>query len=36
MRTEMDTLVLGNHVLEKVGQPEWDEDHDWREAMPLD
>ncbi len=36
MRTEMDTLVLGNHVLEKSAQPAWREDGDWREAMPLD
>jgi carbamoyltransferase len=36
MRTEMDTLVLGNHLLEKNGQPDWREERDWREAMPLD
>ena len=36
MRTEMDTLVLGNHVLEKSAQPPWNEDGDWREDMPLD
>jgi carbamoyltransferase len=36
MRTNIDLLVLGNFVLEKAGQPEWREDGDWREAIPLD
>ena len=36
MRTEMDTLVLGNHVLAKSEQPAWREGIDWREEMPLD
>ncbi len=36
MRTEMDTLVLGNHVLEKSAQPAWNEDGDWRDDLPLD
>lgn len=36
MRTEMDTLVLGNHVLTKSEQPPWSEDGDWRQEMPLD
>lgn len=36
MRTEMDTLVLGHHVLEKSTQPAWDEADDWRRSVPLD
>jgi carbamoyltransferase len=36
MRTEMDTLVLGNHLLVKAAQPAWDEAGDWRTTMPLD
>jgi len=36
MRTEMDTLVLGNHVLSKVEQPAWADADDWRRQMPLD
>lgn len=36
MRTNMDMLVLGTHVLRKSDQPGLTEDHDWRESIPLD
>ena len=36
MRTNIDLLALGSFLLEKEGQPEWREDSDWREAIPLD
>jgi carbamoyltransferase len=36
MRTEMDTLVLGSHVLEKAEQPPWTEDERWQEDFVLD
>jgi carbamoyltransferase len=36
MRTEMDTLVLGDFVLSKNEQPEWREKKDWREEFELD
>ncbi|MFF6791198.1 carbamoyltransferase [Streptomyces filamentosus] len=36
MRTGMDVLVLGEHVLLKADQPAWSEEEDWREAIPLD
>ncbi len=36
MRTEMDTLVLGDFVLSKKEQPEWKEKRDWREEFELD
>lgn len=36
MRTEMDTLVLGDFVLLKNEQPEWKEKKDWREEFDLD
>ncbi len=36
MRTEMDTLVLGEFVLSKNEQPEWKEKKDWREEFELD
>jgi carbamoyltransferase len=36
MRTEMDTLVLGDFVLSKNEQPEWKEKKDWREEFELD
>lgn len=36
MRTEMDVLVLGRHVLLKSEQPEWKEAHDWRSEHTLD
>ncbi len=36
MRTGMDALALGNHLLLKEEQPELDEDVDWREIYELD
>ena len=36
MRTEMDTLVLGNFVLDKVGQPPMAGDTDWKKEFELD
>ncbi len=36
MRTEMDYLVLGNYVLDKREQPQWNEAVDWREEFELD
>lgn len=36
MRTDMDVLVVGNHVLLKSEQPEWAEEEDWRETFQLD
>ena len=36
MRTEMDVLVLGHHVLLKEQQPEWKEAVDWRTQFALD
>jgi len=37
MRTEMDVLVLGNHVLLRSEQPAWEEPEDgWRAEFPLD
>jgi len=36
MRTEMDTLILGNFIIEKDAQPEWKEKDDWRNEFALD
>jgi carbamoyltransferase len=36
MRTEMDTLVLGNHLLLKSQQPALADDGDWRREFQLD
>jgi carbamoyltransferase len=36
MRTEIDTLVLGNCVLDKLDQKPLAEDTDWRQAFALD
>ncbi|MCC6836184.1 MAG: hypothetical protein IT213_14450, partial [Cytophagales bacterium] len=36
MRTEMDTLVLGNYIFEKTEQPEWQEKDNWKEEFTLD
>jgi carbamoyltransferase len=36
MRTEMDVLVLGRHVLLKSEQTAWKEAHDWRAEHTLD
>lgn len=36
MRTDMDYLVLWPFLLSKEQQPEWEEEGDWREEIPLD
>ena len=36
MRTEMDSLVIGNMVFAKLDQPVWNEEEDWRETFELD
>jgi carbamoyltransferase len=36
MRTEMDSLVIGNMVFAKIDQPVWNEEEDWRETFELD
>ena len=36
MRTEMDTLVLGDFVLLKGEQSEWKEGKDWRNEFEMD
>ena len=36
MRTEMDTLVLENYILDKAGQKPLTEDTDWRNEFELD
>ncbi|MBN1521986.1 MAG: carbamoyltransferase [Candidatus Aureabacteria bacterium] len=36
MRTDMDYLILENCLLDKTRQPEWKEEHDWREEYELD
>ena len=36
MRTEMDVLVLGRHLLLKSEQPKWKEEQDWRDEHTLD
>ena len=36
MRTDMDTLVLENYVLDKTAQPKMDEDESWRTEFVLD
>ena len=36
MRTEMDHLVLGGHLLAKPAQPEWAEDRRWQQDYVLD
>ncbi|SOD63050.1 carbamoyltransferase [Streptomyces zhaozhouensis] len=36
MRTNIDTLALGDFLLHKADQPEWKESGDWREEIPLD
>jgi carbamoyltransferase len=36
MRTEMDHLVLGSHLLGKAAQPAWTEDERWQEDFVLD
>ncbi len=36
MRTHIDVLVLGNHVLRKQAQPKWQETEQWQEEFQLD
>lgn len=36
MRTEMDCLVIGQFLLSKPEQPQWNEDTDWRTHYALD
>ncbi len=36
MRTNIDVLAIGGYLLHKEAQPEWREETDWREAIPLD
>lgn len=36
MRTEMDYLVVGNHVFKKEDQPAWAEKDNWQETFTLD
>jgi len=36
MRTDMDYLVLENHVIDKRNQPEWKEAVDWKSEFELD
>ncbi|HGF7520823.1 TPA: carbamoyltransferase [Vibrio cholerae] len=36
MRTEMDYLVLGNYVLRKQNQPNWEDAIDWKKEFKLD
>ena len=36
MRTEMDVLVLGTHILRKEEQPKFEDEGDWRKEFELD
>ena len=36
MRTDMDYLVVGNLLMHKPSQPEWQEEGDWRDEFQLD
>jgi hypothetical protein len=36
MRTEMDVLVLEDHILVKADQPPWPTTDDWRDEFALD
>jgi carbamoyltransferase len=36
MRTDIDFLAIGGFLLDKASQPEWREEGDWRDAIPLD
>ena len=36
MRTNIDYLILGNHILDKTKQPEWNNDSDWKKEYELD
>jgi carbamoyltransferase len=36
MRTEMDYLVVENFLLDKKGQPAWNDDSSWQDEFELD
>lgn len=36
MRTAMDYLVIGSHIVRKTSQPAWEEAVDWKEEFQLD
>lgn len=36
MRTNIDYLILGNHILDKTKQSEWSNDSDWKKEYELD
>ena len=36
MRTEMDWLVMGNFLFDKLNQPKWHENADWQDEYELD
>ena len=36
MRTDMDYLVVGNHIFEKKNQREWKDGSDWKMIYALD
>ena len=36
MRTHIDYLIMGSYLLDKTGQPPFQEDEDWRKAYVLD
>ncbi len=36
MRTDMDHLVLGDFLLDKMAQPKWEADEEWMREFPLD
>lgn len=36
MRTEMDFLIMGDYLFEKIEQPEWDNTDNWKEEFELD
>lgn len=36
MRTAMDYLIVGSHIVRKVSQPAWQEAIDWKEEFQLD
>jgi carbamoyltransferase len=36
MRTEMDWLVVGNHLFKKKDQPQWTDTDDWKDTYELD
>jgi carbamoyltransferase len=36
MRTGMDYLIVGNYILDKTMQPQWEEKEDWKNTYELD